>query len=107
MPEDHTDSSIALVTGADKSIGRKIARQLAAAGHTVYVGSRDESRGKDAGGDIGGGARLLVLDVTDAARIAAATGQVPSLDILVKRRNYLGRAAAGDRGGPGNVPPRP
>jgi NAD(P)-dependent dehydrogenase (short-subunit alcohol dehydrogenase family) len=83
MPEDHMDNSIALVTGANKGIGREIARQLAAAGHTVYVGSRDAGRGKDAVADIGGDARLLVLDVTDAGSIAAAARQVPSLDILV------------------------
>ncbi|HEX3966316.1 MAG TPA: SDR family NAD(P)-dependent oxidoreductase [Trebonia sp.] len=74
---------IALVTGANKGIGREIARQLAAAGHTVYVGSRDAGRGKDAITDIGGDARLLVLDVTGADSIAAAAAQVPSLDILV------------------------
>jgi NAD(P)-dependent dehydrogenase (short-subunit alcohol dehydrogenase family) len=83
VPEDHPDNSIALVTGANKGIGREIARQLAAAGHTVYVGSRDAGRGKDAVADIGGDARLLVLDVTDAGSIAAAARQVPSLDILV------------------------
>ena len=83
MPADHTDNLIALVTGANKGIGREIARQLAAAGHTVYVGSRDAGRGKDAVADIDGDARLLVLDVTDADSIAAAVRQVPSLDILV------------------------
>ncbi len=77
------DKSIALVTGANKGIGREIARQLAAAGHTVYVGSRDAGRGKDTVADIGGDARLLVLDVTDTVSIAAAARQVPSLDILV------------------------
>ncbi|MGH3166609.1 MAG: SDR family NAD(P)-dependent oxidoreductase [Trebonia sp.] len=77
------DNPIALVTGANKGIGREIARQLAAAGHTVYVGSRDEGRGQDAIADIGGDARLLVLDVTDAASVAAAARQVPALDILV------------------------
>jgi NAD(P)-dependent dehydrogenase (short-subunit alcohol dehydrogenase family) len=77
------DNSIALVTGGNKGIGREIARQLAAAGHTVYVGSRDADRGKDAVADIGGEARLLVLDVTNGNSIAAAARQVPSLDILV------------------------
>jgi NAD(P)-dependent dehydrogenase (short-subunit alcohol dehydrogenase family) len=80
---DHMNNLIALVTGANKGIGREIARQLAAAGHTVYVGSRDAGRGKDAITDIGGDARLLVLDVTGADSIAAAAAQVPSLDILV------------------------
>jgi NAD(P)-dependent dehydrogenase (short-subunit alcohol dehydrogenase family) len=77
------NNALALVTGANKGIGKEIARQLAAAGHTVYVGSRDVERGKDAVAAIGGDARLLVLDVTDADSIAAAVRQVPSLDILV------------------------
>lgn len=77
------DKSIALVTGANKGIGREIARQLADAGHTVYVGSRDPDRGESAVANIGGDARLLVLDVTDADSIAAAVRQVPRLDVLV------------------------
>jgi len=80
---DRMDNSIALITGANKGIGREIARQLAAAGHTVYVGSRDAERGGEAVADIGGDARLLVLDVTNGESIAAAVRQVPSLDILV------------------------
>jgi len=66
------ENSVALVTGANKGIGKEIARQLAAVGLTVYVGSRDEARGGRAVGEIGGDARLLVLDVTDAASIADA-----------------------------------
>jgi NAD(P)-dependent dehydrogenase (short-subunit alcohol dehydrogenase family) len=77
------NNSIALVTGANKGIGREIARQLAAADHTVYVGSRDRDRGKEAVANIGGDARLLVLDVSNGNSIAAAAGQVPALDILV------------------------
>ena len=80
---DRMNNALALVTGANKGIGKEIARQLAAAGHTVYVGSRDAERGKEAVADIGGDARLLVLDVTDAASIAAAVAQIPALDILV------------------------
>jgi NAD(P)-dependent dehydrogenase (short-subunit alcohol dehydrogenase family) len=73
----------ALVTGANKGIGRHIAGQLAAAGLTVYVGSRDADRGRAAVEEIGVGARLLVLDVTDAANVAAAASQVSELDVLV------------------------
>lgn len=75
--------SIALVTGANKGIGREIARQLAAAGVAVYIGSRDAGNGQRAAAEIGGGTKPLVLDVTDPASIAAAAGQVPELDILV------------------------
>ena len=84
------DNSTALVTGANKGIGREIASQLAAAGHTVYLGSRDAGRGERAAGQIGGDARLLVLDVTDAASIAAAAAQVPVLDILVNNAGISG-----------------
>jgi NAD(P)-dependent dehydrogenase (short-subunit alcohol dehydrogenase family) len=75
--------STAVVTGANKGIGKHIARKLADAGVTVYVGSRDAERGSAAVAEIGERARLLVLDVTDAASVAAAAAQVDSLDVLV------------------------
>jgi NAD(P)-dependent dehydrogenase (short-subunit alcohol dehydrogenase family) len=75
--------AIALVTGANKGIGFHIARQLAEAGLTVYLGSRDAERGRAAAAEIGERARLLVLDVTDAASIAAAADAVGDLDVLV------------------------
>ncbi len=73
----------ALVTGANKGIGKHIAIRLAAEGFTVYVGSRDAGRGQRAVEEIGGDARLLVLDVTDTDSIARAASQVGRLDVLV------------------------
>ncbi|MFI2241100.1 SDR family oxidoreductase [Streptomyces chrestomyceticus] len=73
----------ALVTGANKGIGKDIARLLAAEGFTVYVGSRDPGRGQRAVEEIGSGARPLVLDVTDPDGIAQAAAQVDRLDVLV------------------------
>jgi NAD(P)-dependent dehydrogenase (short-subunit alcohol dehydrogenase family) len=90
------DNPTALVTGANKGIGREIARQLAAAGHTVYLGSRDSARGERTAGEIGGDVRLLVLDVTDGASIAAAARQVPVLDILVNNAGISGSGQTPD-----------
>ena len=87
---DYMDDSIALVTGGNKGIGKQIAWQLAGMGLTVYVGSRDTGRGKRAVEDIGGDARLLALDVTDAASIAGAASQLDTLDILVNNAGISG-----------------
>jgi NAD(P)-dependent dehydrogenase (short-subunit alcohol dehydrogenase family) len=75
--------SVALVTGANSGIGREIARLLLAAGLVVHVGARDAQRGQAAVDELGSGARLLVLDVTDSASIADAAAQVATLDVLV------------------------
>ncbi|MFB9451290.1 SDR family NAD(P)-dependent oxidoreductase [Dactylosporangium vinaceum] len=81
--------STALVTGANKGIGRHIAQQLADAGLTVYVGSRDRARGEAAAREIGAGARPVQLDVTDPASIAAAARVLPELDILVNNAGVI------------------
>jgi len=91
------ENSVALVTGANKGIGKEIARQLAAAGLAIWVGSRDTARGERAIEEIGGDAGLLVLDVTDAASIAAAARQVGTLDILVNNAGISGDGETADR----------
>ncbi|MYS23747.1 NAD(P)-dependent dehydrogenase, short-chain alcohol dehydrogenase family [Streptomyces sp. DvalAA-14] len=73
----------ALVTGANKGIGKHIARLLVAEGLTVYVGARDAGRGQRAVEEIGAGAHLLILDVSDPDGIAKATAKVDRLDVLV------------------------
>jgi NAD(P)-dependent dehydrogenase (short-subunit alcohol dehydrogenase family) len=82
-------NSTALVTGANTGIGKEVARQLAAAGLTVYVGSRTTERGQPAVDEIGANARLLVLDVTDPASIADAAAQVQDLDVLVNNAGVM------------------
>ena len=94
---DAMENSAALVTGANKGIGKEIARQLAAAGFAVWVGSRDAARGERAVEEIGGDARLLVLDVTDAASIAYAARQAVTLDILVNNAGISGDGETADR----------
>ncbi len=84
------DNKVALITGANKGIGKEIARQLGKLGITVIIGSRDEKRGADAEKDLrsqGIDALTLKIDVTDQATIdAAAIGvekRFGKLDILV------------------------
>jgi NAD(P)-dependent dehydrogenase (short-subunit alcohol dehydrogenase family) len=83
------NDSTALVTGANKGIGKEIARLLVAEGFTVYVGSRDAGRGERAVEELGGGTRLLILDVTDADSIAEAAAQVDTLDVLVNNAGVM------------------
>jgi NAD(P)-dependent dehydrogenase (short-subunit alcohol dehydrogenase family) len=73
-----------LITGANKGLGFETARQLVAAGHTVYIGSRDAERGRAAAWQLG--ARAVQLDVTDDASVAAAAKTIEAaggLDVLV------------------------
>jgi NAD(P)-dependent dehydrogenase (short-subunit alcohol dehydrogenase family) len=78
---------VALVTGANQGIGLQIAKDLAAHGFTVLVGSRNLERGEAAARTIDGDARPLQLDVTDKLSIAAAAERIRQelgrLDALV------------------------
>jgi NAD(P)-dependent dehydrogenase (short-subunit alcohol dehydrogenase family) len=90
---------VALITGANKGIGLQIAKELAARGFAVLLGSRQLARGEAAAKTIAGDARALELDVTDARSIAAAAQRVRAelgrLDVLV---NNAGIAHAGAPG---------
>jgi NAD(P)-dependent dehydrogenase (short-subunit alcohol dehydrogenase family) len=78
-------NEITLVTGANKGIGREIAAQLAALGHTVVIGARSAELGEKAAAELGTGS--VVLDVTDPASAAAAADTIEArygrLDVLV------------------------
>jgi NAD(P)-dependent dehydrogenase (short-subunit alcohol dehydrogenase family) len=87
MEDNMQNKQVALVTGANQGIGLQIAKDLAAHGFTVLVGSRNLERGEAAARTIGGDARALQLDVTDNASIAAAAERIRKelgrLDVLV------------------------
>ena len=83
-----------LITGANKGLGHETARRLLAAGHTVYIGSRDADRGRRAAERLG--ARTVLIDVTDDASVAAAAKAIEAdggLDVLV---NNAGIEARGE-----------
>ncbi|MEV7422617.1 SDR family NAD(P)-dependent oxidoreductase [Streptomyces sp. NPDC091212] len=85
-----------LITGANKGLGFETARRLVAAGHTVYVGSRDPERGRRAAERLG--ARAVVIDVTDDTSVAAAAKAIEAdggLDVLVNNAGIETRTADG------------
>lgn len=85
-----------LITGANKGLGFETARRLIAAGHTVYLGSRDADRGRRAAEQLG--ARMVLIDVTDDASVAAAAKTIEAdggLDVLVNNAGIEGRTTDG------------
>ncbi|MGI5321324.1 SDR family oxidoreductase [Actinomadura nitritigenes] len=97
MSEQAAHRKVALVTGANKGIGRGAAAQLAAAGMTVLIGARDPRRGEEAAAALrepGGDVHAVALDVTDAASVRAAAKLVEErfgrLDVLVNNAGISG-----------------
>ncbi|HEX2314284.1 MAG TPA: SDR family oxidoreductase [Thermomonospora sp.] len=94
---EHTHPTVALITGANKGIGRATAEHLAALGMTVLIGARNPRRGQETAAAIhaaGGDAHALTLDVTDPATIHRAAAHVHDrfghLDILVNNAGITG-----------------
>ncbi|GAA3867566.1 SDR family NAD(P)-dependent oxidoreductase [Saccharothrix violaceirubra] len=87
----HTND-VALVTGANKGIGREIVRRLAERGLTVYLGARDPQRGRVAAEGLED-VRSVRLDVTDPASVAAAVTRIEAetgrLDVLVNNAGVV------------------
>lgn len=89
-PNPQASRLVALVTGANKGIGKAAVQRLADAGYTVYLACRDTVRGEAAAADLARAdrdIRTIALDVTDTASIAAAAtrlqAEIGHLDVLV------------------------
>jgi len=87
MMKTENNKRVALVTGANQGVGFQVAKELAAHGFTVLVGSRNFGRGEVAAKEIGAGAIALQLDVTDRVSIADAAERIRKefghLDLLI------------------------
>ena len=87
-----------LITGANKGIGLETARQLAQAGYSIFLGSRDAERGRAAVEALKAeglsGVESLVIDVADEGSVAQARtwleGRADRLDVLINNAGIMG-----------------
>jgi NAD(P)-dependent dehydrogenase (short-subunit alcohol dehydrogenase family) len=93
-------TKVALVSGANKGIGFEIARGLGRAGVHVYLGARDEQRGRAAENTLradGLNVTWIALDVTDPASIDRARAEIERrserLDILINNAGIATRSS--------------
>jgi len=85
----------ALVTGANKSIGFEVVKQLINKGYYVYLGSRDLKNGREAVKQLqSDNVEVIQIDVSDKGSIEAAHEQLShkttSLDVLINNAGILG-----------------
>ncbi|MFC9970842.1 SDR family NAD(P)-dependent oxidoreductase [Spirillospora sp. NPDC127200] len=90
-----------LITGGNKGLGFEAARRLGERGWKIFLGSRDEGRGRAAAARLaGGGADVVMvpLDVTSDASVAGAVravrGHTDRLDVLINNAGAPGRGVA-------------
>lgn len=86
----------ALITGANRGIGKEIARQLGERGFQVFIGARSENSAQQVVNDFKNhdiNAHFLALDVADKASIDNAfeqlKQQIDKLDVLVNNAGIL------------------
>ena len=90
------EKPIALVTGANKGLGKEVARQLGKRGLRVYLGSRNWTRGEEAAAALiaeGLDVVPVQIDVTNDESVTAVVQEIQRqhgrLDVLVNNAGVL------------------
>lgn len=87
--------SIVLITGGNAGLGFESARRLKEMGHRVYIGCRDEEKGKKAAAEID--AEYIVIDVSNNESVENAVNEFKKkeahLDVLINNAGTPGNFA--------------
>ncbi|MGA3361722.1 MAG: glucose 1-dehydrogenase [Solirubrobacteraceae bacterium] len=90
------DGRVAVVTGGNRGLGEVFARALHEAGARVAIAARDQERSERVARELG--ATAVTTDVTDpasvAAMLAAVTGELGPVDVLVNNAGVCFHGAA-------------
>jgi NAD(P)-dependent dehydrogenase (short-subunit alcohol dehydrogenase family) len=96
-PHDPSTATTVLITGANKGLGHETARRLGDLGWRVFLGARDEVRGREAAERLAAGGAdvtFVPLDVTSDDSVAAAVRIVRDntdhLDVLINNAGITG-----------------
>ncbi|WP_043622134.1 SDR family oxidoreductase [Nonomuraea candida] len=97
----NSEQTSVLITGGNKGLGFEAARRLGEQGWTIFLGSRDEGRGRAAADKLtAGGANVVMvpLDVTSDESVSGAVRLVREhtdrLDVLINNAGVPGRGIA-------------
>lgn len=94
----NSQQTTVLITGGNKGLGFEAARRLGAQGWTIFLGSRDEGRGRAAADKLADGGATVVMvpldvtsdeSVTDAVRLVRE--HTDRLDVLINNAGAPGK----------------
>lgn len=90
MSEVKIAGSVALVTGANRGIGRAVTEALLAAGAAkVYAAARNTTGLNQLKQQYGSRVELLTLDVTNGDHVAAAAAKATDVDLLINNAGVV------------------
>ncbi|MCQ4084247.1 SDR family NAD(P)-dependent oxidoreductase [Streptomyces sp. RB6PN25] len=84
-----TEQRTALITGANRGLGRAVAVELHDRGLRVVVTARDAAAAEESAACLGVGVRACVLDVTDPESVKRAREEIGPVDALVSNAGVL------------------